>query len=87
MNERRVEGIEPAQVDHAHNARYALDQARERMEAAINLVEAAISDASYLRGKSEAMRQLAIVRTQLQTADLWASSAQDCLPPLAELSK
>ena len=74
-------------ADHARDARHALDVARDRMEAALNHIDASLAAAKYLGGNAEAMRQLSIVRTQLQTADLWANSAQDCLPPLAEITK
>jgi len=50
------------------------------MTLAITELEAAIAAACYLTPTLELLRQLHIVRTQAQTADLWAASAESHVP-------
>ena len=53
-----------------------LVEARASMDAAISDLEKALNVASYMGRNSELLRQLNITRTQLQTAQLWAATAQ-----------
>lgn len=67
-------------TSHASVVRHSLGRAREYMTLAITELEAAIAAACYLTPTLELLRQLHIVRTQAQTADLWAASAESHVP-------
>lgn len=57
-----------------------LTAARGQLVASIAHLERAIASACYLVPTVELLRQLHLVRTQAQCADLWAASAESHIP-------